>query len=256
MFKGKRILILGVANEKSIAWGIAEALRREGAELAFTYPNEALQKRLVPLAESVGCTNLFPCDVQSDGELDALFDQLSSRWDTLDGVVHSVAYARKEELAAPLSHTTRAGFALAMDVSVFSLLAVAKRAAPLLAKAGGGSILTLSYLGGQRVVPNYNVMGVAKAALETAVRYLAEELGVSGTRVNAISAGPIKTLAASAIPGFRDLLGRFEQAAPLRRTVTLEDVAGSALYFLGPLSSGVTGEITFVDCGFNTLGVY
>ena len=254
MFDGKKLLILGVANEKSIAWGIAERLRRSGAELAFTYPNEALKKRVAPLAASLDSRLVLPCDVQSDAELDSLFGELAASWGELDGVVHAVAYARKEELSNPFSQTTRDGFALALDISVYSLIAVARRAAPLMKR--GGSIVTLSYLGAQRVVPNYNVMGVAKAALEASVRYLAADLGACGIRVNAVSAGPLKTLAASGIPGFRELLGRFEAAAPLRRGVTQEDVAGAALYLLGPLGSGVTGETTYVDCGFNTLGVY
>ncbi len=254
MFKNKRILVLGVANEKSIAWGIAEALHREGAELALTYANDALKKRVEPLAREINQELVLPCDVQSEKDLDALTEELAKRWGRVDGLVHAVAYARKEDLNGPFSLTSREGFNLAMEVSVYSLIALCRRLAPLFTP-GAASVITLSYLGAQRVVPHYNVMGVAKAALEASVRYLAAELGAQGVRVNAISAGPIKTLAALGIPGFRDMLARFEETAPLRRTVTQEDVAGAALYLLGRLSQGVTGEVTYVDCGFNTVGV-
>lgn len=254
MFKAKKFLVLGVANKKSIAWAISEALHREGAELCFTYVNEAIEKRVRPLAEELACPNVLPCDVQSDEELDNLFAELESRWGTLDGIVHSVAFAEREDLANRFSQTSRAGFQTALDVSAYSLIAVSGRAEKLM-RENGGSILTLSYLGASRVVKNYNVMGVAKSALESSVRYLADDLGPSQIRVNAISAGPIKTLAASGIPKFKELLAEFAERAPLRRNVTLEDVANSALYLLGPLSSGVTGEVTYVDCGFNILGL-
>lgn len=253
MFSGKKILILGVANERSIAWGIAQALHNECAQLAFTYVNEAIEKRLRPLAESIGCANVLPCDVQSDAELDNLFVELKSRWGNLDGVVHSVAFADRADLQNPFSKTSREGFRLALDVSAYSLVAVAGRAQELM--QNGGSIITLTYLGAQRAVTNYNVMGVAKAALESSVRYLASDLGAKNIRVNALSAGPIKTLAASGIPHFKELLSAFAEKAPLKRNVTTEDVANSALYYLGNLSSGVTGEITYVDCGFNVVGL-
>lgn len=253
MFDGKKVLILGVANEKSIAWGIAQALHREGAELAFTYVNEAIEKRVRPLAESLNCKNVLPCDVASDADLDNLFAELKGRWGVLDGVVHSVAYAERDDLQNRFSKTSRNGFRLALDVSAYSLIAVAGRAAEIM--TNGGAILTLTYLGAQRVVTNYNVMGVAKAALEASVRYLAADLGTNNVRVNAISAGPIKTLAASGIPHFRELLQVFAERAPLKRNVSQEDVANTALYYLGGLSNGVTGEVTFVDCGFNIMGL-
>lgn len=253
MFAGKKILVLGVANKKSIAWGISEALHQQGAELGFTYLNEALEKRVRPLAEEIGAETVLPCDVQSDEELDNLFSELKSRWGKIDGVVHSVAFADKEDLANPFSQTTRAGFQLAMDISAYSLIAVAGRAAELMTE--GGSIITMSYLGAERVVKNYNVMGVAKAALECSVRYLAADLGPKNIRVNGISAGPIKTLAASGIPNFRELLAQFAEYSPLQRNVTQEDVAGTALYFLSNLSAGVTGEVTYVDAGFNKMGI-
>ena len=253
-FTGKKILVLGVANERSIAWGISQALHREGAELAFTYVNEAIERRVRPLAAELGCETVLPCDVQSDEAIDKLFQDLETRWGTIDGIVHAVAFAEREDLQNRFAKTTRAGFRLALDVSAYSLIAIAGRAEKLM-KERGGSILTLSYLGAERVVPNYNVMGVAKAALEASVRYLAADLGEYGIRVNAISAGPIKTLAASGIPHFKELLAAFALKAPLRRNVTTEDVAESGLYFLGRQSLGVTGEVTYVDCGFNIMGL-
>jgi enoyl-[acyl-carrier protein] reductase I len=254
LFEGKKALIFGVANERSIAWGIAQKLHEEGAELAFTYVNQAIEKRLRPLAESLGCNNVFPCDVQNDAEITNLYSELSSRWGKIDALVHSVAFANGDDLKCRFSDTSRAGFALALDVSAYSLIAVARGALPLM-KDNGGAILTLSYLGAQRVVQNYNVMGVAKAALESSVRYLAADLGQDKVRVNAISAGPIKTLAAAGIPNFRELLSSFEQKSPLRRNVTQEDVAKSSLFYLSDLSSGITGETTYVDCGYNILGL-
>jgi enoyl-[acyl-carrier protein] reductase I len=253
MFDGKKVLVLGVANDRSIAWGIAEALHREGATLAFNYLNEALERRVRPLADSIGCKNVYPCDVQSDEQIDTLFETIKKEWGTIDAVVHSLAFADKEDLSNRFVNTTRAGFQLALDVSAYSLIAVAKRALPLMAEKGG-SIVTLTYLGAERVVPNYNVMGVAKAALEASVRYLASDLGQHNIRVNAISAGPIKTLAASGIPEFRSMLAAFAEKAPLKRNVTTEDVGNTGLYLLGPLSSGVTGEVVYVDCGFNVMG--
>ncbi len=254
LFTGKKILVLGVANDKSIAWSISEALHKEGAELAFTYVNEAIEKRVRPLADSIGRSEfVFPCDVQSDEHLDKLFADLKSCWGKLDGVVHSVAYAERSDLQNPFSKTSRDGFRLALDVSAYSLIAVAGRAQELM--TGGGAILTLTYLGSQRAITNYNVMGVAKAALESSVRYLAADLGVKNIRVNAVSAGPIKTLAASGIPQFRELLTAFAEKAPLKRTVSLDDVAKSGLFYLSDMSSGITGETTYVDCGFNIAGI-
>lgn len=254
MFQGKKVLVLGVANDRSIAWGIAEALHKEGAQLAFNYLNEALERRVRPLAESIQCENVFPCDVQKEEQVDSLFDSLKERWGTIDAIVHSLAYAEKEDLSNRFVNTTRQGFQTALDISAYSLISVAKRALPLMSE-NGGSILTLTYLGAERVVKNYNVMGVAKAALEASVRYLAADLGQNNIRVNAISAGPIKTLAASGIPQFREMLAAFAETAPLRRNVTTEDVGNTGLYLLGPLSSGVTGEVLYVDCGFNIMGM-
>jgi enoyl-[acyl-carrier protein] reductase I len=252
-FAGKKFLILGVANERSIAWGISQALHQAGAELAFTFVNEAIEKRLRPLAESINCKNIFRCDVQSDEDILALYHSIESKWESLDGIVHSVAYAEREDLQNRFCETSRKGFQTALDVSAYSLIAVAGKLLPLFKQ--GGSIVTLTYLGSQKVVSNYKVMGVAKAALEASVRYLAADLGEQGIRVNAISAGPIKTLAASGIPKFKELLSQFAEMAPLRRNVSVEDVAQSALYFLSPMSAGITGEITYVDCGFNIVGL-
>lgn len=254
MLSGKKILILGVANEQSIAWGIAQALHREGATLGFTFVNEALEKRVRPLAESIGSEHVFRCDVQSDAEIEALFKELGSRWGHLNGLVHSIAFADKKDLQNRFSATTRQGYQLAMDVSAYSLVAVAGKAEPLM-RERGGSILTLSYLGAERVVSNYNVMGAAKAALEANVRYLAADLGASNIRVNAISAGPIKTLAAYGIPHFKELLSQFAARAPLKRNVTQEDVGNAGLFYLSDMSSAITGETTYVDCGFNILGL-
>ncbi len=254
MFAGKKVLVLGVANEQSIAWGISEALHREGATLGFTYVNDAIERRVRPLAEKLGAETVLPCDVQSDSSMDALFAELATRWGTIDGIVHSVAFADKKDLQNRFCQTSREGFRLALDVSAYSLVAVAQRAEPLM-REKGGSILTLSYLGAERVVPNYNVMGVAKAALESSVRYLAADLGVSNIRVNAISAGPIKTLAAYGIPHFKELLSSFAAKAPLRRNITLEDVAGAATFLLGQHGGAVTGETMYVDCGFNIMGM-
>lgn len=254
MFQDKKFVIMGVANERSIGWGIAQALHAQGAQLAFSFLGEALEKRVRPLADSIGCKAVFPCDVQSDEQCDNFFSEIGNLWGSIDGVVHSIAFADREDLQRRFVETSRQGFALALDVSAYSLVAVAKRAEPLL-KPHGGSILTLTYLGSERVVKNYNVMGVAKAALESSVRYLAAELGSAGVRVNAISAGPIKTLAASGIPQFREMLSSFADRAPLKRAVSMEDVGGAAQFLLGPLGSGVTGEILYVDCGFNILGL-
>ncbi|MGD9848066.1 MAG: enoyl-ACP reductase [Desulfuromonas sp.] len=249
LMTGKRGVIFGVANEMSIAWGIAQQLRAQGATLAFTYLNEALEKRVRPLAESLDAELILPCDVANDADIEAVFNTLAEEWDGLDFVVHAVAFANREDLHKPFSQTSREGFTLAMDISAYSLVAVTRCAAPLMNE--GGSILTLTYLGSTRAVPNYNVMGVAKAALEASVRYLAAELGEKGIRVNAISAGPIRTLAASGIANFRAKIKLMDDFAPLRRTVTQEEVGKSAVYFLSDLASGVTGEVHLVDGGFN-----
>ncbi len=251
LMKGKRGVILGVANDKSIAWGVAEQLHAAGAELAFTYLNEALEKRVRPLAESLGSTIILPCDVQNEEELNAVFTELKAQWGQVDFVVHAIAYANREDLKQPFSQTSRDGFLLALDISAYSLVSVTRAAMPVM--AAGGSIVTMTYLGSVRSIPQYNVMGVAKAALESSVRYLAAELGEQGIRVNAVSAGPIKTLAASGISNFKDKLKRAEELAPLRRLVSTEDVGKATLYLLSDLASGVTGEIHYVDAGFSTV---
>ena len=249
LMAGKRGVIFGVANDKSIAWGIAQQLRAAGAELAFTYLNDALEKRVRPLAESLDSTIVLPCDVQNEEEMVAVFDQLKQTWGTVDFVVHAVAYANREDLKNPFSQTSRDGFRLALDVSAYSLISMTRCALPVM--NAGGSIVTMTYLGSVRSVPEYNVMGVAKAALESSVRYLAAELGEKGIRVNAVSAGPIKTLAASGIANFKEKLRVAEERSPLKRLVTQEDVGKATLYLLSDLASGVTGEIHYVDAGFN-----
>ncbi len=251
LMTGKRGIIFGVANEMSIAWGIAQQLREQGAELAFTYLNEALEKRVRPLAESLDASLILPCNVASDAEIEAVFKAVEQQWGSIDFVVHAVAFADRNDLKQPFSQTSREGFAMAMDISAYSLVAITRCAAPLMNE--GGSIVTLSYLGATRAVPNYNVMGVAKAALESAVRYLAAELGEKGIRVNAISAGPIRTLAASGIANFRAKIKLMDDYAPLRRTVTQTEVGNSAVYLLSDLGSGVTGEVHLVDAGFNVV---
>jgi enoyl-[acyl-carrier protein] reductase I len=254
LMAGKRGLIMGVANDHSIAWGIADMLARHGATLAFTYQDEALLKRVRPLAESVGEDPiLLPCDVSSDADLDAVFDKLAGKWGSLDFVVHAVAYSDKEELKGEYLDTTRANFAQTLDISCYSFTAVAQRAARLMNE--GGSLITLTYAGAERVMPSYNVMGVAKAALEASVRYLATDLGRRGIRVNAISAGPMRTLAGAAIGGARFVYKWQGENSPLRRNITLEDVGGAGLYLLSDLSTGVTGEVHFVDSGYNVIGM-
>lgn len=261
---GKHVVILGVANERSLAWGIAQKLAALGAKLTFTYVNDAIERRVRPLADEIPGSLVVHCDVGSDESIDSAFAEISRHVGSGDGsdkvgglaaVVHAVAYAEQIDLKNPFVDTSRSGFHTALDVSAYSLIAVAKRATPLFQQNGSGSIVTLSYLGADRVVANYNVMGVAKAALESAVRYLAADLGPIGIRVNAISAGPVKTLAASGIPHFKELLSSFAERAPLKRNTTQEDVAGTAAYLLSDLSSGVTGETVFVDSGFNILGI-
>ncbi|MDB5397629.1 MAG: enoyl-[acyl-carrier-protein] reductase [Rhodospirillales bacterium] len=250
---GKRGLIMGVANDRSLAWGIAAVAAAHGAQLAFSYQGDALGKRVRPLAASVGSDFVEPCDVSDDASLDALFEKIAHEWGDLDFLVHAIGFADKEDLKGGYVKTTRAGFHLALDISAYSFTAVAQRAAPLM--KNGGSMLTLSYLGADRVVPHYNVMGVAKAALEASVRYLAADLGRDNIRVNAISAGPIKTLAGSGIGDFRVILRWNELNAPLGRNVTIQDVGRSALYLLSDLGSGVTGQIQYVDGGYNTVGM-
>ncbi len=249
LMTGKRGVIFGVANDKSIAWGIARQLSAAGAELAFTYLNEALEKRVRPLAESLDSTIILPCDVQNEEEMSAVFGELKKQWGKIDFVVHAIAFANREDLKHPFSQTSREGFRLALDISAYSLVSMTRCALPVLQK--GGSIITMTYLGSVRTVPAYNVMGVAKAALESSVRYLAAELGEKGIRVNAVSAGPIKTLAASGIASFKEKLRVAEERAPLQRLVTQDDIGKAALYLLSDLSSGVTGEIHYVDGGFN-----
>jgi len=250
---GKRGLIMGVANDRSLAWGIASVAAAHGAEFAFSFQGEALGKRVRPLAASVGSDFVEPCDVSDDASLDALFAKIAEEWGTLDFVVHAIGFADKEDLKGGYTKTTRAGFHLALDISAYSFTAVAQRAAPLM--TNGGSMLTLSYLGAEKVVPHYNVMGVAKAALEASVRYLAADLGRENIRVNAISAGPIKTLAGSGIGDFRVILRWNELNAPLGRNVTIQDVGSAALFLLSDLGSGVTGQIQYVDGGYNNVGM-
>ncbi len=253
LMHGKRGLIMGVANERSIAWGIAKTVHAHGAELAFTYQGEALEKRVRPLAAGINSDVVLPCDVATPETLDALFRALAERWGRLDFVVHAVAYSDKEELKGRYIDTTPDNFARTMNISCYSFTDVCRRAAALM--PDGGSLLTLSYFGAERVMPHYNVMGVAKAALEASVRYLAEDLGKHRVRVNALSAGPMKTLASSAIGDFRYILKWNEYNSPLRRNVTLDDIGGAGLYLLSGLSSGVTGEVHHVDCGYNIVGM-
>lgn len=249
LMQGKRGLIMGVANNHSIAWGISKALAAEGAELAFTYQGEALGKRVKPLAAEVGSDFLLPCDVEDLASVDAVFDALKERWGGIDFIVHAIGFSDKNELKGLYADTTRDNFTRTMVISCFSFTEVAKRAAAIMNE--GGSMLTLTYGGSVRVMPNYNVMGVAKAALEASVRYLAADYGPRGLRVNAISAGPIRTLAGAGISDARAMLSWQQKNSPMRRTVTIEDVGSSALYLLSGLSRGVTGEIHYVDSGYN-----
>jgi enoyl-[acyl-carrier protein] reductase I len=253
LLDGKKGLIMGVANDHSIAWGIAQALHAEGADLGFTYVGEALERRVRPLAESLNAKLIESCDVQSDEAIDTLMGRVREVYGALDIVIHAIGFANKEELSGPYLNTSRAGFRLALDVSAYSLTAVVKAAQDLLSP--GASIVTLTYHGSQQVAQNYNVMGVAKAALEASVRYLANDLGPRAIRVNAISAGPIRTLAASGIAGFRTMHKQFASIAPLRRNVTIEDVGKTALWLCSDWSSGVTGETIYVDAGFHNIGV-
>ncbi|MGF7173625.1 enoyl-ACP reductase FabI [Azospirillum doebereinerae] len=250
---GKRGLIMGVANDRSIAWGIASTLAQHGAELAFTYQGDALLKRVKPLADQVGAKLVLPCDVTDEASVDATFAAIEAEWGKLDFVVHAIAFSDKNELDGLYLDTTRSNFLRTMDISCYSFTAVAQRAVPLM--TDGGSLLTLSYYGAERVMPHYNVMGVAKAALEASVRYLAVDLGGKAIRVNAISAGPIKTLAASGIGDFRYILKWNELNAPLKRNVTIQEVGGAGLFLLSDLGTGVTGEVMHVDSGYHTVGM-
>jgi len=253
LMAGKRGLIMGLANDKSIAWGIAKALSGAGAELAFSYQGEALKKRVNPLAAQLGSDFVVECDVGDANSLDALFDALKARWGKIDFVVHAIGFSDKNELRGRYVDTSADNFRMTMDISVYSFTAVAQRAAAIM--PDGGAMLTLTYYGAERVMPHYNVMGVAKAALEASVRYLAEDLGKDGIRVNSISAGPIKTLAASGIGDFRYIMKWNEYNSPLRRNVSIDDVGGSALYLLSDLGSGVTGETHHVDAGYHIVGM-
>jgi enoyl-[acyl-carrier protein] reductase I len=253
LMRGKRGLIMGVANDRSLAWGIAAACAAQGAELAFTFQGEALERRVRPLAAQTGSDLVFPCDVSDEASIDSAFASLAERWDGLDFLVHAIGYADKQFLRGRYLDTPRAAFLQALDISCYSFTAVSQRAVPLMKQ--GGSLLTLSYLGAERWVPHYNVMGVAKAALEASVRYLAADLGTAGIRCNAISAGPIKTLAASGIGDFRYILRWNNLNSPMRRNVTIEEVGGAGLYLLSDLSGGVTGEVHHVDCGYHAVGM-
>ena len=253
LMAGKRGLIMGLANDKSLAWGIAQKLREQGAELAFSYQGEALEKRVRPLADSLGSDFLIDCDVSDMAALDTAFETLAARWPTIDFVVHAIGYSDKTQLRGHFYDTTLDNFLMTMNISAYSLVAVTNRARPMM--PNGGSILTLTYYGAEKVVPHYNVMGVAKAALEASVRYLANDCGPQGVRVNAISAGPIKTLAASGIGDFRYIMKWNELNSPLRRNTTIDDVGGAGLYLLSDLASGVTGEVHHVDSGYHTVGM-
>jgi enoyl-[acyl-carrier protein] reductase I len=253
LLEGKNALVFGVANDHSIAWGIARALHGEGASVGFSSIESLIEKRVRPLAQSIGSTFVEPCDVQSDADIERVFARWGESSDGLDILVHALAFAKREDLAGGFIDTSRDGFALAMDVSAYSLVALAHGARPFL--HAGSSVLTMTYYGSEKVVANYNVMGVAKAALEASVRYLAADLGPDGIRVNAISAGPIRTLAAAGIAGFKQMYGAFDDVAPLRSNITIEDVGRTAVYLASDLSSAVTGEVIYVDGGFNIVGV-
>jgi enoyl-[acyl-carrier protein] reductase I len=253
LMAGKRGLIMGLANDRSIAWGIAKALAAQGAELAFSYQGEALQKRVAPLAQSLGSDFLFDCDVSDMAALDRAFEELRRRWDTIDFVVHAIGFSDKNELRGKYVETSLDNFLMSMNISVYSFTAVANRARAMM--PNGGALVTLSYYGAEKVIPHYNVMGLAKSALETSVKYLAMDLGPENIRVNAISAGPIKTLAASGIGDFRYIMKWNEYNSPLRRNITIDEVGGAALYLLSDLASGVTGEIHHVDAGYNVVGM-
>jgi enoyl-[acyl-carrier protein] reductase I len=255
LFHGKRAIIFGVANERSIAWGITQALHARGCrDFVFTFAGEVLEKRVRPLAEEIGARLILPCDVGDDAQVDDVFRQVGELWDGVDVLVHSIAFAQREDLEGRFVDTSRKGFLTALDISVYSLVSLARHAAPLLAPRKG-SIITLTYFGSEKVVPNYNVMGVAKAALEASVRYLASDLGPDGIRVNAISAGPVKTLAAAGIRGFKGMLGFAEEKAPLRRGISQGEVGNAAAFLLSEMGSGITGEVLHVDAGYNIMGM-
>ena len=253
LMQGRRGLVMGVANDRSIAWGIAQAVAAQGAQLAFTYQGEALERRVRPLAEGIGSSIVLPCDVTDDASVDAVFEAIRREWGGLDFLVHAIGFADKQYLRGRYLDTPREAFLQALDISCYSFVSVGRRAASLMRP--GGSLLTMSYLGAERVTPHYNVMGVAKAALEASVRYMAADLGAAGIRVNAISAGPIKTLAASGIGDFRYILKWNQYNAPMGRNVTIGDVGGAGLYLLSDLASGVTGEVHHVDCGYHVVGM-
>jgi enoyl-[acyl-carrier protein] reductase I len=252
LLEGKKALVFGVANDKSIGWGISQALAAHGAQLGLAYLDERMEKRVRPLAESVDAGLFLPCDVQYPEQVEAVFREVETRWGQLDILVHSLAFAPREDLQGRFSQTSKEGFLKALEISAYSLVELTRHAHPLL-RSSEGCVLTLSYLGAERVVPNYNVMGVAKAALEASVRYLAADLGPDGIRVNAISAGPIRTLAAAGVKGFKDLLPKFAQNAPLRRNMDLKDIGNAALFLCSELGSGVTGEVVYVDGGNHLL---
>ena len=249
----RKAIVFGVANDHSIAWAIAQALQREGADLAFTYAGESIERRVRPLAASIGVDRVLPCDVTRDDEIAATFAALREQWGRVDIVIHAVAFARRDELKGRFLHTSRDGFRIALEVSAYSLVAIARHAEPLM--RAGGSLLTLTYLGAERVLPNYNVMGIAKAALEASVRYLAYDLGPQKIRVNAISAGPLRTLSSAGITGFKDMLHHHEERAPLRRNIEAHEVANAAVYLCSDMGSGVTGEVLHVDAGYNIVGM-
>ena len=253
LLKGKKALIMGVANNRSIAYGISSAFSREGARLAFSYAGDAIKKRVEPICEELGGEFTFPCDVSSDAEIAAAAEKVKEKWGKIDVLVHSVAYAPKEELAGRYLDTSRDGFRVALDISAYSLVGLCRAFEPLMDE--GSSVICMTYFGAQKLVPNYNVMGVAKAALEASVRYLASDLGEKGVRINAISAGPIKTLAASGISDFRVILDHIEKFSPLRRNVTIDQVGNAALFLASDLASGVTGDVLFVDSGYQTIGL-
>lgn len=254
LLKGKNILIMGVRNKWSIAWGIAEAAYKEGARLIFTYQGEREKESLLKLAEGISDFSAWPCDVTKDEDIDSLFSEIKTKYGVIHGVVHAIAYAKAEDLHGTFVNTSREGFLLAMNISAYSLVAVSRKAAELMVE--GGSIVTLSYLGAEKVMPSYNVMGVAKAALESSVRYLAYDLGPQNIRVNAISAGPIKTMSAKGIQNFSDILDVVRESAPLKRNVTLEELGGSAVYLLSSFSSAMTGEVMYIDSGYRNMGFF
>lgn len=255
LLEGKTGIVFGVANKRSIAWAIAQALSREGMRLAFTYQGERLKESVEALATTLPDSVILPCDVTSDAEIEAVYKSVDEQFGRLDALVHSVAFAPREDLEGDFVNTSREGFKLAHDISAFSLVALTKAALPLMEKTGNGSVLALTYYGAEKAVEGYNVMGVAKASLEATVRYLAANLGPRGVRVNAISAGPVNTLAARGIKGFTTMLKHHAEKAPLRRNVELEEVGNAGLFLVSPMASGITGEIMFVDCGYNVVGL-